>query len=182
MAIDLKVLDAKVDFDGLNKNIKEAEENGGTGEFPELPAGYYFVNMEKLELGETKDGRPMVKWQFRVVDAATDDDLKGASVRKSNDDALDFMDNYKPKKKPCMFMNRVIYGNKVTDTWNDGVAIQGVVTWLSKLGCDFDVTFHNYSSFAETLMDVAEDIDGLDILVYYDPDAFYSVTIVEVFD
>ena len=79
-------------------------------------------------------------------------------------------------------MNRVIYGNKVTDTWNDGVAIQGVVTWLSKLGCDFDVTFHNYSSFAETLMDVAEDMDGLDILVHYDPDAFYNVSVIEVFD
>lgn len=181
MAIDLKALDEKVDFDGLNNDIKQAEENAGTGDFPELPAGYYFVNMEKLELGETKDGRPMVRWQFRVVDAASDDDCKENGIKESNDDALDFMDNYKPKKKPCMFMNRVIYGNKVTDRWNDGVAINGVVSWLSKLGCDFDVSFHNYSSFAETLMDVAEEMDGLDILVHYDPDAFNCVSVIEVF-
>lgn len=70
MALDLEALDAKVNFDELDKDIKEAAENGGTGEFPELPAGVYFVNMENLELGETKDGRPMVKWQFRVIDAA----------------------------------------------------------------------------------------------------------------
>lgn len=182
MAIDLKALDAKVDFNGLNKDIEEAKENGGTGNFPELPAGYYFVNMEKLELGETKDGRPMVRWQFRVVDAASEDDCKENGIISANYAAIDYMNNYKPKKKPCMFMNRVIYGNKVTDTWNDGVAIQGVVTWLSKLGCDMDVSFHNYSSFADTLLDVAEDMEDLDILVEYDPDAFYSVNVIEVYD
>lgn len=182
MAIDLKALDEKVDFNELNKDIEDAKENAGTGNFPELPAGYYFVNMEKLELGETKDGRPMVKWQFRVVDAATKEDLTGTIGKGSNEDALKFMENYKPKKKPCMFMNRVIYGNRVTDSWNDGVAIQGVVTWLKKLECDFDVTFRNYSSFADTLLDIAEDVEGVDILVQYDPDAFYSVSIIELFD
>lgn len=183
MALDLKALDEKVNFGELNKNIEEAAKNGGTGEFPELPAGYYFVNMEKLELGETKDGRPMVKWQFRVVNAATKGDLAGTGAKGSNNEALDFMDNYKPKKKPCMFMNRVIYGNRVTDTWNDGVAIQGVVTWLAKLECpDIDVTFHNYSDFANVLLDIAEDMEGIDILVEYDPDAFYSVSVLDVYD
>ena len=36
--MDLAALDEKVNFDELNKDIKEAAENGGTGEFPELPA------------------------------------------------------------------------------------------------------------------------------------------------
>ena len=182
MALDLKALDEKVDSDGLNKDIKAAEESGGTGEFPQLPAGHYFVKMENLELGETKDGRPMVKWMFRVIDAAQKSDLSDAGVKGSNKDAIDFMDNYKPKKKPCMFMNRVIYGNRVTDSWNDGVAIQGVVTWLQKLECDFDVSFHNYSDFADVLLDVAEDMEDVEMLVYYDPDAFNSVSVVEVYD
>lgn len=182
MALDLKALDAKVDFGSLNKDIAQAAENNGTGDFPQLPAGYYIVRMEKLELGETKDGRPMVRWQFRVVDAAKKEDYEPAGARGSNAEALEYMANYKPKKKPCMFMNRVIYGNKVTANWNDGVAIQGVVSWLQKLGCDFDVTFHNYCQFADTLLDVAEDMDGIDILVSYDPDAFNCVSVLDVFE
>ena len=178
MALDLKALDEKVDFDGLNKDIKAAEENGGTGEFPQLPAGHYFVKMENLELGETKDGRPMVKWMFRVIDAAQKSDLSDAGVKGSNKDAIDFMDNYKPKKKPCMFMNRVIYGNRVTDSWNDGVAIQGVVTWLQKLECDFDVSFHNYSDFADVLLDVAEDIADVAMLVHRDHAAINTLPVV----
>lgn len=179
--MDLAALDEKVNFDELNKDIKEAAENGGTGEFPELPAGVYFVNMENLELGETKDGRPMVKWQFRVIDAATKEDFKEFGVKGNNKEALDFMDNYKQKKKPCMFMNRVIYGNKQTATWNDGVAIQGVVSWLQKLECDFDVSFKGYADFAEVLLDVAEDMDGVEILVNYDPDAFNNVSVLATY-
>lgn len=91
------------------------------------------------------------------------------------------MDNYKPKKKPCMFMNRVIYGNKQTETWNDGVAIQGVVSWLQKLECDFDVSFKGYADFAEVLLDVAEDMDGVEILVNYDPDAFNNVSVLATY-
>lgn len=179
--MNLAELDAKVDFDKLDKEIKEAEQNNGVGDFPEVPKGLYFAKLEKLELGETKDQRPMVKWQFRLVDAATDDNIKDAGYRypkglTDNDEALDFFDNYKGKKKPCVFMNRVIYGTK-----NDANMISSVVGWLQKLECDFDVSFHGYSDFAEVIMDVAEDVDGAEMLVLYNPDAFNSVTLIEVY-
>ena len=179
--MDLKALDARVDFDQLNKDIEEAKNNNGSGDFPELPKGLYVATIEKLELGETKDKRPMVKWQFRTVDAATEEDVKASGFSypkgmRSNDDALDFFDNYKGKKNPCMFMNRVIYGTK-----NDANMIASVVGWLQKLECDFDVSFHSYSDFAEVIMDVAEDVDGLEMLVFYDPDGFNTVTLVDIY-
>ena len=174
--IDLKALDEKVNFDQLNKDIAEARENGGTGDYPELPKGYYIVRIEKLELGETKDGRPMVRWQFRTVGAVDDATLEDEGIEFDNSPAQRFFDNYKGKKKPCMFMNRVIYGTK-----NDANMIQSVEGWFAKLECDFDTNFENYSQFAEVIMDVAEDIDGLDLLVFYDEKAFNSVSLYCVF-
>lgn len=175
--MDLKALDSQINFDQLQKDIDEAKENGGTGNYPELPSGYYVVTCENLELGETKDGRPMVKWRFRTVEAADKDTILDAiGKRINNSNAEEFFENYKGKKKPCMFMNRVIYGTK-----NDGNMIQSVVGWLEKLECDFDVSFHGYAQFNDVILDVAEDIDGIELLVFYDPEAFNSVSLVEVF-
>ena len=91
--IDLKALDAKVNFGELQKGIAEARENGGTGEYPDLPVGYYIVTVEKLELGETKDGRPMVKWQFRTVGAVDPSELLDMDIRDKNYDAVKFFEN-----------------------------------------------------------------------------------------
>lgn len=175
--IDLKALDAKVNFGELQKGIAEARENGGTGEYPDLPVGYYIVTVEKLELGETKDGRPMVKWQFRTVGAVDPSELLDMDIRDKNYDAVKFFENYKGKKKPCIFMNRVIYGTK-----NDASMIQSVEGWLAKLECDFPTHFESYSQFNDVLLDVAEDVDGLEMLVKYDPNAFNNVSLICVFD
>ena len=169
-------LDKKVDFDKLNDDIKEAKENGGTGDYKELPPGYYIVTIEKLELGETKDHRPMVRWQFRTVDAATQEDLEASDIKDDNFAATNFFDTYNGKKKPCLFMNRVVYGTK-----NDGNMIQSVIGWLEKLECEFPITFESYSQFNDLIMDVAEDIDGVEMLVKYDEKAFNNVSIVEVY-
>lgn len=177
--MNLAELDKKVNFDQLEKDIQESKENGGTGNFPELPKGYYIVVIEKLELGETKDHRPMVKWQFRTVDAATTEDLESSGVdtnKLDNAEALHFFDTFKGKKKPLLFMNRVIYGTK-----NDGNMIQSVIGWMEKLECDFPIVFKGYQDFSELIMDVAEDIDGVEMLVFYDKDAFNNVSIIEVY-
>lgn len=174
MAIDFAALDKKVDFDQLSKDIKEAVENGGTGNYDELPKGEYMVQIEKMEIGETKDGRPMLKVQARVSDAVSNDEAE-----KNNDAAIKFFDDYKGKKKPCMFMNRVLYGTK-----NDANMIASAVGWLDSLEPQDTVpVFESYSQFNDCVLDIFEEIEeAVEYHVLYDPDAFNSISIVEAFD
>lgn len=60
--------DNAVDIDGLNKDIKEAEQNSGTGNFKEVPHGQYEVSIEKMELKATKKGDPMVSVWMKICD------------------------------------------------------------------------------------------------------------------
>ncbi len=62
-----------IDFNKWNKEfggaeavdeLKKAKEKDQ--EYAEVPDGTYTCGLDKLELGETKDGRPMVKAQFRI--------------------------------------------------------------------------------------------------------------------
>lgn len=64
-----------MDFDKWNeefggdealKALEEAKKN--TGEFTELPDGTYNCKLEKLELAESKAGKPMIKGQFRIME------------------------------------------------------------------------------------------------------------------
>jgi hypothetical protein len=81
-------------------------------------------------------------------------------------------------KKPCLFMNRVIYGTK-----NDANMIQSVIGWLQKLEPSVDVQFKNYSQFADLVLDIFEEVaDAVELDVEYDPNAFNSISIEEVFD
>ena len=170
MAIDFEALDKKVNFEELNKGVDEAIKNGGTGDFPELPKGKYVVQIEKMEIGETKDGRPMLKVMCRVQDAL---DVDG------NDEALQYFDNYTGKKKPCMFMNRVLYGTK-----NDANMIASAVGWLNSLEPqDTTAVFETYSQFNDCVLDIFEEIENaVEFDVTYDPDAFNSIHIDAAYD
>ena len=68
MAIDFSKFDKQVDLDGLKNDVKEAEENGGTGNYKEVPLGTYEVAITKLELGESKKHDPMVKVWFKILE------------------------------------------------------------------------------------------------------------------
>ena len=60
--------DNAVDMDGLQKDIKEAAENGG-GNFKEVPHGKYEVAIEKMELKATKPesgSKPMVSIWMKI--------------------------------------------------------------------------------------------------------------------
>lgn len=175
MAIDFAALDKKVNFGELAASIKEAEENGGTGNYEELPKGEYIVRIEKMEIGETKDGRPMLRVQGRVQEAVSAEDAE----KGNNKDAIDFFKNYKGKKKPCMFMNRVLYGTK-----NDGNMIASAVGWLNSLEPqDTTATFESYSQFNDCVLDIFEEIeDAVEYHVNYDPDAFNSISIIAAYD
>jgi hypothetical protein len=58
--------DKAVDTTGLANDVKDAAENGAN--FREVPHGSYEVEVNKLELVESKKGDPMVTVWFKVVD------------------------------------------------------------------------------------------------------------------
>ena len=40
--------DKSVDTEGLANDVAEAEKNGGTGDYPEVPVGQYEIKIEKM--------------------------------------------------------------------------------------------------------------------------------------
>ena len=66
--MDFSAFDKQINLDQLKKDTEEIKKNGGTGDFPEIPAGNYNAKVEKLELGATKDGRPMLRAMFRITE------------------------------------------------------------------------------------------------------------------
>ena len=151
---DFSKFDKQIDLAQLRKEAEEIKKNGGTGEYPEIEEGIYRGKFEKLEVGTTKDGRPMLRAMFRITEGQ--------------------------HKKQCLFMNRVLYGTK-----NDANMIASAEGWLETLEPSEDVgdvIFKGYSEFADLVMDIAEDISELEYDVNYDPDAFNSITIEEVYE
>lgn len=152
--MDFSKFDEQVNLEQLQKDAEEIKANGGTGDFPELEEGTYHGKFENLELGATKDGRPMLKAMFRITEGEN--------------------------KKSCLFFNRVLYGTK-----NDANMIAGALTWLEELEPSEDigpVVFNGYKAFADLVMDIAEDISELEYDVYYDPNAFNSIHVEDVFE
>lgn len=64
--MDYSKFDKMVDLDGLKKDLKEVEENGG-GDYREVPHGNYEVSVNKLELTESKKGDPMMTVWFKIL-------------------------------------------------------------------------------------------------------------------
>ena len=151
--------DAQVNMEDVKKQIAAASENT----YETVPAGDYIAKIEKMELGASKDGRPMFKVQMRLVE--------GQGPKEEA-----FLAKYK-NKKPCVFMNRVLFGTK-----NDGLMIAGIVTWLNKIGFDEPVEFRGYADFEQVVMDCAEVCSNLEFEITYDDKAFNSITIENVFD
>lgn len=152
--------DKEINLNEIEKQKQEAAENT----YEDVPAGKYVVKIESMELGLTKtDKRPMFKVQMRLVEGCGDKEEK-------------FLSKYK-KKKPCVFMNRVLFGTK-----NDGNMIASVEGWLAKIFPDDPIVFSGYSDFAEQILDAAEDCENLEFEIDYDPDKFNSISILEVFD
>ncbi len=56
-----------IDVEGLAKDTKEVEANGGTGEYAEIPVGTYEIKIEKMELKESSKGDPMFSAWFRII-------------------------------------------------------------------------------------------------------------------
>lgn len=160
MAIDFNKFDKKMGS-GFAEKVKEAAENS----YDEVPKGNYVAKLEKMELGMTKDGkRPMFKVQMRLVEGIGEDE--DAFVKKFS------------KKKPCIFMNRVLFGTK-----NDEAMIGSVITWLNKLLSPGDeaIVFTSFSDLNEDVLDLAEDFGNAEIEIEYDAKAFNSISVKKVF-
>lgn len=156
MAIDFNKFDSAIG-EGFTDKVKEAAANN----YEEVPKGTYEAKIEKMELGMTKDGkRPMFKVQMRLI--------SGIGAKED-----EFLKKFK-SKKPCVFMNRVIFGTK-----NDEAMIGSVISWLNKLlGVGEEpVVFTNYSDLAEEILDLSEDFAEAHLEIDYDPKAFNSISI-----
>lgn len=152
--MDFSKFDKEVNLDQLKKDAEEIIKNGGSGDYPEIEAGTYKGKFEKLEIAETKDGRPMLKAMFRITEG--------------------------PKKKCCLFLNRVLYGTK-----NDANMIASAVGWLESLDPSEEVgeiCFESFSQFNELVMDILEDISELVYDVDYDPNGFNTISVKEIYD
>lgn len=153
--MDFSKFDQQVDLNALKNNVDEAKKNGGFGEYPEVPKGTYVVKIEKMEIGETKDGRPMLKVQARILEGEYE--------------------------KQCLFMNRVLYGTKNDASMiASATTFLEKLEPSDEVG---PVTFDGYAQFAELVMDVMEDIDGaLEYEVDYDPKGFNTISIRNAFE
>lgn len=60
--------DKEFDNEALRDEVKEAAENGGSGEYREVPTGDYEVEIEKLECTSSKKGDPMVTVWFNILE------------------------------------------------------------------------------------------------------------------
>lgn len=58
--------DKSIDVKGLQADVKEAEENGGSRR--EVPHGDYEIAISKLELVKSKKGDPMVTCWMKIVE------------------------------------------------------------------------------------------------------------------
>lgn len=160
MAINFSEFDNKVDLAALQKEVEEAKDT----DFADVPDGKYIVDVEKMEIKLTK---AQDKLMF-AVQCKIKEDLQG-----------------KGQENRMIFFNRVISGNKISETWNDGRAIKSVCTWVNELlGEDEEpVEFVNYQDFADQILDVFQSIqNAVEVEVTYAASEFNPITINEVFD
>ena len=156
--MDFNKFDKMVNKEELKKQMETASE------YDDVPKGIYMTTIDKMEIKPTKaEDKLMFAVQMSIIET---------------------IEAPKKQDKRKIFFNRVICGNKITERWNDGVAIKGVISWLEKLLDEDDtLEFRNYSQFAEEILDIYQDIcPNIELKIDYDPDAFNSIDILEVFD
>ena len=126
-----------IDFNKWNEQFGGADavkalEESAKNEYTELPDGKYVCKLEKLELGESKDHKPMIKGQFRVIEG------RG--------------------KNQCLFYNQVF----CRSANGSGFPIHKGLEFLRSLQIfdDADVDFDgDYAALNDLLLDMAEEAE-----------------------
>lgn len=156
MAIDFEKWNKEFGGEAAVKEIEKAKENS---DYPELPDGTYVCKLEKLELGENRNKKPMVKAMFRIVEGE--------------------------HKKQCIFYNGTMVAN---DPEYNGFMKHKVLEFLRSLQVldDIDVDFDgNYAHFNDLLLDIAEaaEEDHLKFEVFKEKEGQYDrITVTDTFE
>ena len=147
MAVDFSKIDEAVDLQGLQKDVEDSKNN-----FSDVPNGTYIVSIEKMEIGETKDHRPMFKMQCKI---------KEGEFKNRN-----------------LFMNRVIYGTKNDGSMIQSVLtlLEKLQTVTVPEFTGYNAFVDNVLDIYEEIQGKVE------LEVEYDADAFNSISIKEVYD
>lgn len=66
MSVDFNKFNKMVNLEGLKNDMKEADENPDRN-YKEVPTGEYEVNVNKMELIESKSGKPMMTIWFKII-------------------------------------------------------------------------------------------------------------------
>lgn len=148
--MDFSKFDKQINSEDLKKDIAAAAENNQ--QFEETPAGTYTVKVENLEIGETKDHRPMLKAMFRITEG--------------------------DQKKRCLFMNRVLFGTK-NDAAMIASAIGFLKSLDSGIDIEFE-SYSQFADLVLDVFEEIE--STLEYEVEYDSEAFNSVSIKDVFE
>lgn len=148
--MDFSKFDKEIDIESLQNDIQEAAEKGD--QFEETPDGTYITKVEKLEIGETKDGRPMLKAMFRITEGEY--------------------------AKRCLFANRVLYGTK-NDGNMIASAIGFLNSLDSGIDITFN-SYSDFAELVLDVFEEIE--NTLEYEVDYQKDNFQSIKITDVFE
>lgn len=155
---DWSKFDRNVDVDALAADVQEVEENGGLGDFEPVPDGQYEVEVEKMELTESKKGDPMLSIWFKILDG----DLEGQRI---------FYNKVMQPQNDKAFGLQVHQNNEM---------LRGL--W----DCEKDeVKFTGFADYADLVLDIHEDIDGqFEYLISKETDknGYDQLKVVEVFE
>ena len=147
MAVDFSAIDNAVDQAQLQKDVAEAKNNSG-----DIPKGTYIVGIDKMEIRETKDHRPMFFIQARVKEGEY--------------------------KNHCIFMNRVIYGTKNDGNMISSV-LTILEKFKTETVPEFKGYNQFVDCVADIYEEIQGNVEAE---IEYDQNAFNSISIKEVFD
>ena len=118
--------DKEIDTTGLAADVAEAAENGGSGNYKEVPHGEYEVAIDKMELKASKKGDPMVSIWFKIV---SEGEFKGSLI----------------------FYNQVI-----TQGFQVHIVNEMLRMMVSEMTDAPVVEFKNYKQYGNLIMDIFE--------------------------
>lgn len=127
MAIDFAKWNEDFGGEEAVKELNETREKAK--EFSEVPNGVYTCKLEKLELGESKSGKPMIKGMFRIIEGE--------------------------HKKQCLFLNQVFTRGYPQ---HKGLEFLRSLAVFDDSEIDFDGDFENFNDLLLDIAEEAADM------------------------
>lgn len=114
---------------GGEEAVKALQEANKKNEYTELPDGQYICRLEKLELAESKNGKPMIKGMFRIKEGSN--------------------------KNQCLFYNQVFTRGFPQDK---GLEFLRSLKVFDDNEVDFDGNFENFNDLLLDIAEEAESV------------------------